>query len=176
MSKMDIDAHNYDKVFKDAFSIFSDKVLDFLDLQFPAIQRFMETQIAEIETKGDRMDLNFWFEDGSILHIEEEVHLSVEDVIRFAAYDVELYHRYKTKINTVALCLNSVSRSNCNIDAGSFVYKVQVVDMSERDGDAKLNELLAKVKTGAMVNELELIFLPLMKRAACRRNNYSKKL
>jgi hypothetical protein len=84
-------------------------------------------------------------------------------MIRFAAYDVKLYHRYKTKINTVALCLNPVSRSNCSIDAGSFAYKVQVVDMSERDGDAKLNELLMRIKTGAMVNELELIFLPLMK-------------
>jgi hypothetical protein len=163
MTIWDVDFHNYDKVFKEAFSIFNHKVLDFLGIDLPKIERFLETEFTEIETQGNRMDLNFLLEDRSILHLEEEVALSKNDIIRYAAYDLKLYARYGTSINTVVLCVNKVSKVNTYIDAGSFKYSVHALDMSERDADNKLHELKQKLRNDQEINELEIVFLPLMK-------------
>ena len=67
-----INHQNYDLVFKEAFSIFNKKSLAFLGIDLPSIDSFMVTEIPEVETTDDMMDLNFRLEDGSILHLEEE--------------------------------------------------------------------------------------------------------
>ena len=89
-----VNHQNYDVVLKEAFSLFHHKSLDFLGLSLPPIVSFMETEIAEVDTTDDMMDLNFRLEDGSILHLEEETNLSRKDLIRFAHYDLRLYNRY----------------------------------------------------------------------------------
>jgi len=61
-----INPQNYDLVLKEAFSLFHNKSLDFLGLSLPPIVSFMETEIAEVETTDDMMDLNFRLEDDSI--------------------------------------------------------------------------------------------------------------
>ena len=48
-SKMKISYHNYDVVLKDSFSVFDNKVLDFLKLDIPRIKGFIETEFATIE-------------------------------------------------------------------------------------------------------------------------------
>ena len=48
-------------------------------------------------------------------------------------------------------------------DAGTLKYNVNIVDFSEKDGDKKLSELRQSIKEGKDINELELIFLPLMR-------------
>jgi hypothetical protein len=163
MNNFDIDYQNYDRAFKEAFTTFKEKVPPFIDLDLPEIDRFLETEFVEIETKENKMDMNFILKDGSILHLEEEIHLSVEDVIRFAQYDLKLYRRYKTKINTVVFCVNRTSEGSNGIDAGSLKCKLHIVDFSTKDADLKLKELRHRIKSGMEINELELVFLPLMK-------------
>jgi hypothetical protein len=163
MSKFKIDYQNYDMVFKESFSIFADRIGEFLGLELPKIEDFVETEFAEIETSEQRMDLNFRLEDGSILHLEEEVDISRDDLIRFSSYDLKLYNRYRSKIITVVLCIKGFRKDIARLDIGSLKYDVQVIDMSKRDGDYKLKEIREKIKEGKKVNELELIFLPLMK-------------
>ena len=93
MSEFDIDYQNYDKVFKSSFSIFKDEIMDFLGVDLPEIDSFLETEFSEIQTSEERLDLNFRLKDGSILHLEEEADISTKDLIRFASYDLKLYNR-----------------------------------------------------------------------------------
>ena len=65
----------------------------------------------KVETNTERMDLNFKLEDGSILHLEEEVEISVDDLIRFASYDLKLYNRYRDRIRTIILCIKGYPAS-----------------------------------------------------------------
>ena len=67
-----INHQNYDLAFKESFSIFENKTLDFLGLNLPKITEFLETEFADLETHDNFLDLTFRLEDGSILHIEEE--------------------------------------------------------------------------------------------------------
>jgi len=162
MSEFDIDYQNYDKVFKSSFSIFKDEIMDFLGVDLPEIDSFLETEFSEIQTSEERLDLNFRLKDGSILHLEEQADISTKDLIRFASYDLRLYNRYLNKVRTIILCVNGFEESQACFEAGSINYNSLVIDMSKRDGDAKLEEIKNKIVNNEEVNVLELIFLPLM--------------
>ena len=162
MNEFDIDYQNYDKVFKSSFSIFKDEIMDFLGVDLPEIDSFLETEFSEIQTSEERLDLNFRLKDGSILHLEEEADISTKDLIRFASYDLRLYNRYMNKVRTIVLCVNEFEESQASFEAGSINYNSLVIDMSKRDGDAKLEEIKNKIDKNEEVNVLELIFLPLM--------------
>ena len=158
-----INHQNYDLVLKEAFSLFHNKSLDFLGLDLPPIISFMETEIPEVDTTDDMMDLNFRLEDGSILHLEEETDLSGRDLIRFAHYDLRLYGRYQSRIHTVVLTPSGGSSGTKVLDTGTLQYRVIQLVLGDRDGDSLLAQIQSALEKGENVNELELIFLPLMK-------------
>ncbi|PTV96846.1 uncharacterized protein DUF4351 [Halanaerobium saccharolyticum] len=162
MQQFDVTAHNYNFVFKDSFSLFKNDIGDFLKVELPGIDSYLETEFAEIETSAERMDLNFKLEDGSILHLEEEIEVSVDDLIRFASYDLKLYNRYRDRIRTIILCIKGYPASEAAFNAGSLGYNTTVVNMSDKDGKEKMKELREKIEKGKEINYLELIFLPLM--------------
>lgn len=99
--EFDISYQNYDNIFKNSLSIFKNEVLDFLGVDLPRIDSFVETEFAEIETRDEMLDLNFRLEDGSILYLEEEVDILTEDLIRFASYDLKHYNKlYKIDLKS----------------------------------------------------------------------------
>jgi hypothetical protein len=162
MQQFVVTAHNYDFVFKDSFSLFKNDIGDFLKVELPGIDSYLETEFAEIKTSAERMDLNFKLEDGSILHLEEEIEVSVDDLIRFASYDLKLYNRYRDRIRTIILCIKGYPAAEAAFNAGSLGYNTTVVNMSDKDGKEKMKELREKIEKGEEINYLELIFLPLM--------------
>ena len=158
-SKMKISYHNYDVVLKDSFSVFDNKVLDFLKLDIPRIKGFIETEFATIETKKEGLDLNFLLEDNTILHIEEEAQLSNDDIIRFASYHLQLYKRYKTEITTVVICINKPKIENTMINTQQLKYQVNVLEFWKEDADEELIKIRKQIESGEPINELELIFM-----------------
>jgi uncharacterized protein YuzE len=161
-NKFDITAHNYDFVFKDSFNLFKDNIADFLKVDLPGIVSYLETEFTEIETNAEKMDLNFTLEDGSILHLEEEIEISVDDLIRFASYDLKLYNRYRDRIRTIILCIKGYPVPKANLICGSFDYNANVVNMTDKNGKKKFKELKEKIENKEQINYLDLIFLPLM--------------
>jgi len=157
-----INPQNYDLALKESFSIFENKTLDFLGLDLPKITGFLETEFAELETHDSFLDMNFRLEDGSILHIEEETDLSEEDLVRFAHYDLRLYGRYKSKIHTVVLTPSSGYPGTKSLDTGTNQYTIQQIILKGRNADELLEKIQDALEKGQPVNELELIFLPLM--------------
>ena len=157
-----INNQNYDLVLKEAFSLFHNKSLDFLGVKLPSITSFMETQIPEVDTTNDMMDLNFLLEDGSILHLEEETELSRKDLIRFAHYDLRLFKKYNTRIHTLVLTPAKGTPGTKVFDTGGLQYSVLQIVLKNWDGDNFISQLESALKKGEPVNELELIFLPLM--------------
>ena len=159
----DISYQNYDIVFKDAFSIFQDRALDFLGIRLPKIQYVLDGKLPEITAREQRFDLLFALEDGSILHLEEEVDLSKRDLLRFASYDLHLYAKYGRKIHTIVLCREAHGAQTKQFDSGVMRYEITAYTIGAKDGDAVLREIKRQIAAGETVNPLELIFLPLMK-------------
>ena len=70
-------------------SKYQDKALDFLGLTGIApIKEPLRTENVEIEIKIEFSDLTFGTQDGLGLHLENEIDLSVDDMLRFCSYNV----------------------------------------------------------------------------------------
>lgn len=148
-------------VIKDALTLFENKTLDFLGLDLPRIISVEDSELYKIETKNNFIDLIFMLEDGTLLHIEEEAHVSSKDLLRFAQTDLMLYSKKHSKIRTVVLTKQNTSMKTIN--AGSFDYQVTVLNLAKGNWEEDYNKLKTLIEQGKAINELELIFLPLKK-------------
>ena len=122
----------------------------------------MVTEFAEVETRDEFVDLTFRLENGDILHIEEQATLTEDDLIRFAHYDLRLYSKYHVPVHTVVLSPFHSKNHVSFFNAGCFQYSVIHQVIQGRNGDEVLERMRNEIATGKPVNELELIFVPLM--------------
>ena len=120
------------------------------------------TEFAEVETRDEFVDLTFRLENGDVLHIEEQATLTEEDLIRFAHYDLRLYSKYHVPVHTVVLSPFHSKNHVSFFNAGCFQYSVIHQVIQGRNGDEVLERMRDEIATGKPVNELELIFVPLM--------------
>jgi len=161
MRNIEISYQNYDIAFEEIFSIFQDQALDFLGISLPKITHVLDSAMPEIVAREQRFDLVFELEDGTILHLEE-ADVSMEDVLRFASYDLRIYSRYRKKVHTVVLNLQKFREKIARFDAGTLRYQLAVCSLKEQDGDRRLEEIRERIKKGEPVNAVELAFVPLM--------------
>ena len=154
---------NYDLAFKEALTIFENQTLDFLGLNLPKITGVLATEFAEVETRDEFVDLLFWLEDGTILHIEEQNVLSTEDLIRFAQYVLRIFKRHRVPVHTVVLSPASASTEGTRgFDMGSLQYSVTHIVIRDRNADEVLEQVRKELSAGRPIHEIELIFVPLM--------------
>jgi len=159
--ELKISYKNYDMVIKDALTLFENKTLDFLGLDLPKIISVEDSELYKIETKNNFIDLIFMLEDGTLLHIEEEAHVSSKDLLRFAQTDLMIYGKKHTKIHTVVI--TKTKESMHKINAGSLNYEVTILNLADGSWENDYKRLKTQVERGQEINELELIFLPLKK-------------
>ena len=151
---------NYDPVFKEAMSLFKDKALDFLGLtDIAPIAEPLRTESVEIEIKIEFRDLTFGTQDGRGLHFEEEVTLSKDDLLRFCGYNTGLSRMYRREFITVIFVKNPANITEIRMEQVHF--KPIIVQCSEIDADSILNRLKKDIADGKVINELELVYLPL---------------
>jgi hypothetical protein len=74
-----------------------------------------------------------------------------------------MYRKKKRKIHTVVLTKEVKNKHLNQFDAGSLKYEVIVVELNRSGGDEKYKELKKRINNHEAINELELIFLPIMK-------------
>ena len=164
MTQLDNAYANYDAVFKDAVTLFSDKALDFFGL--PGDMKILEplrSEKKEVRVETEFSDLTFRLSDGRGLHAEEEVDLSKDDLLRFCGYHVDLARVYKCEFITVIFVKNLTD--NTKLDMGMLKFEPHVIDCGAHDADKILEALKSKVQNGDPINELEVIYLPLFKSA-----------
>ena len=151
---------NYDYVFKEALSIYKDKALDFLGLTGIApITEPLRTETVEIEIKSEFRDLTFGTADGRGLHLEEEIDLLLEDLKRFGSYNLGLSRAYNREFMTVIFVKNPTSLTELSTE--QLTFKPIIVLCSTIDADVMLAKLKQDIADGKLINELELVYLPL---------------
>ena len=77
---------NYDAVFKESFTLYENKSLDFLDLNLAPVQELLNTEDTEFVVKKSYEDLIFKLADDTGLSLEWEAQISKDDIRRFFAY------------------------------------------------------------------------------------------
>jgi len=157
---MDIPHANYDLGFKEAITLFKDKALDFFGIDdLASITEPLATESVQVEIKSLFRDLVFATHAGKGLHLEEEVHLSEDDIWRFLDYNVSLHQIHKRVFDTVIFVKEPTKLTGINLE--QLVFKPIIVQCSEIDADAMLDELRKDIDECKPINELKLVYLPL---------------
>ena len=86
----------------------------------------------------------------------------MNDLIRFAHYDLRIFSKYGVRIHTVVLSPASSKLDSLIIDTGCLHYAVTHQIIKGRNADEVLERTHNEIACGNPVNELELIFVPLM--------------
>jgi len=166
-----VSRHNYDIIFKSLTETFADRTLKMFGIDTVPIVRAEKTELPRIEIDERRMDFVFYLADDSYLHLEFQTTSGVENLERFKLYDATLYQKRKKKIQTAVVYGAGVEGAPEALDHGSIKYRVQNIYMGRYDGDAIYRGLLVKVERQEgleEIDQLNLIFLPLMKSSVDR--------
>ncbi|MCL1997246.1 MAG: hypothetical protein FWG65_00585, partial [Turicibacter sp.] len=123
------------------------------------ITQILATEFTETATKKAFADLAFLLSILKGVHFEMEVDLSLDDLLRFAGYNIELTRKHKVPFLTVIITLNKPKITEYVSDTISF--KPIIVCLKDRDGDAAFADMAEKLEQGEPINELELVYLPL---------------
>ena len=145
--------------------LFKDATLEFYGIKTAKIKELISPNIPVVEVSGSDSDFVFLLEDDSYLHFEFQSSYNDSDLIRFAHYDLRLHERDKRTVKTVIIYTADVKEAPSELKAGSVVFSPENIMMVQYDGNAIYNELVAKIKSGAGLTDvdmLNLIFLPLM--------------
>jgi predicted transposase YdaD len=110
--------------------------------------------------------------DGSYLHLEFQTQFRREELDRFKLYDTLLYESKKRHIHTFVIYGADVKRAEEVLDHGSITYTAHAIYMSRYDGDqilTQLREKLVREESLTKQDQLNMIFLPLMRSGVNRR-------
>ncbi|NSW83209.1 MAG: hypothetical protein HPY90_08025 [Syntrophothermus sp.] len=128
------------------------------------------------EVKEERIDFLFRLADESLLHLEFQTTARVEDLYRFAGYDLKLAERYRKTIRTAVIYSGRVREGPEGIGHGSLVYQVTNVYLNRMDGEKEHEYLKGKVQRGEELTGAEivrLVFLPQLYMQMCKWGRFS---
>ena len=151
-----------DKVLKESFALFKGESLGFLDEEFSdVVTEVLSTELTEITTKKAYADNALKLQSNKGLHTECEAHISPQDMMRFASYNIDLSRTHGIPFTTVIITTQKPSvASYVN---PSITFKPKIINLKERDADSVLAEIDRNLKAGdySSINLLEIIYLPL---------------
>ena len=123
----------------------------------------LNTETVEIELTWEFQDLAFSTQDGRGIHLEEEVDLSRDDLLRFCGYNISLNRIHKREFITVIFVKNSTNLTE--IKTEQLHFKPIVIQCTTIDADAMLDRLKNNIASEKPINELEAVYLPLFSSA-----------
>ena len=134
------------------------------------IRRQLPTELPQLDLHLERLDRVFELEDRTILDLEFEATLSVEDLRRFVLYGMGLLGAYPGQpAHTLVLCGPRTRAVPPTIDLAPIPYQLTCVRLGDQDGEAALARLRVLAGGGGIwgpEDRLDLALLPLMRHAA----------
>jgi len=136
-------------------------------LPFPPIVAGLPAELPQLLISSQQTDLLFRLADGSILHLEFQTTRRSGDILRFAAYHLAVYARYKRPVHTVVLYGAGIRSAADTLDTGALTFRVHNIFLGREDGDAtlrRLHEKAARDESFTETDRIDIILAPLMRR------------
>ena len=149
---------NYDVVLKSVMSLYTNKSLNFLGID-ATVTELLSGESVEVDIRKTLDDQVLKLDNKSGLDVEWEASVSLDDALRFAAYNIGLTRKYKIPFKTIIMTRKKV-RKKIYI-SGSIKFTPVIIVLSDRDGKAALDNIKQNLSQGIPVNELEVVYLPL---------------
>ena len=153
--------HNYDFIVKWMTEVLRGETLDFIGLNIGRIKDVFGFEPVDIKVLTGRVDIMVRNEEGALFHIEEQRNLSKADMYRFASYYFQGAKNWGNKLTDIIIASGDVYSGKKTIAASSGDYKPIVIDLSERNGWKRLDEIRRAVAENDLSGLFELVFIPL---------------
>ncbi len=152
---------NYDLVINWLSEAFRDQTLDILGIKTGKIRRVCSYKPVEISVSAGILDVIFEDFDGKGHHIEEQRNLTEDDLYRFASQHFSAAKEWKDNIVDIILASGRPYTGRKEIQTLSGTYAPIIIDLTERDGPKRFEEIREAIKKGDTSVLTELVFLPL---------------
>ena len=152
---------NYDIVVKWMAEQFKGKTLEIFGVKTEPIIDVFNFEPVMIRTDTGRFDLVLKDKRGEFYHLEEQRNMKIEDLHRFAIYHFQGVKKWGEKITDIILMSGDAYGGNREIKTKSGTYSPKIIDLTEKDGKARLKQIKEEVNCGNNSNLIELVFVPL---------------
>jgi hypothetical protein len=154
--------HNYDAVVKWMGEQFKGKTLEIFGIKTEPIVELFNFEPVSIRIDTGRIDLMLRDKGGALYHLEEQRNMTVKDLHRFGIYHFQAAEKWmKTKITDIILMSGKPYSGDKSIKTGTGTYSPVIIDLTQKDGKKRLEELKKEINAGNYDNLIELVFLPL---------------
>ncbi|MCP4351132.1 MAG: hypothetical protein GY795_37180, partial [Desulfobacterales bacterium] len=152
---------NYDLVLNWLSEAFRDRTLDVLGIKTGKIRRVCSYKPAEIFVSAGILDVIFEDFFGKGYHVEGQRNMTEEDLYRFAYQHFAAAREWKDSLVDIILVSGRPYTGRKEIQTPSGKYAPLIIDLTERDGQKRFEEIREAVNRGDTSLLTELVFLPL---------------
>ncbi len=165
---------NYDLVLSWLSEAFRDQTLDVLGIKTGKIRRVCSYKPVEITVRAGIVDVIFEDFAGEGFHVEEQRDMIEDDLYRFGSQHFLAAKEWKDKITDIILVSGKPYTGRKEIQTPAGTYAPIIIDLTERDGPKRLEEIREAVNRGDTSGLTELVFLPLYGRK--EESQFAKKV
>ncbi|MDM8548423.1 hypothetical protein QUF72_00035 [Desulfobacterales bacterium HSG2] len=153
--------HNYDFVLNWLSEAFRGQTLDVLGIRTGKIRRVCSYKPVEISVSAGIVDVIFEDAGGKGYHVEEQRDMSEDDLYRFGSQHLSVAREWKDNVTDIILVSGTPYTGRREIRTPSGKYAPTIVDLTERDGPRRFEEIREALNAGDTSALIELVFLPL---------------
>ncbi len=165
---------NYDLVLNWLSEAFRDQTLEVLGIKTGKIRRVCSYKPVEISVRTGIVDVMFEDFAGNGYHVEEQRNMTEDDLYRFASQHFLAAKEWKDNITDIILVSGRPYTGRKEIQTPAGTYAPIIIDLTERNGPKRLEEIREAVNRGDTSGLTELVFLPLYGRE--EESQFAKKV
>ena len=163
-------AEGEDRVLKVGMQAFGEEMIQYMG-QKGKIVRVAPTEQVHLENRRLLEDFNFEMDGGYWRHYEfESDEIRVKDLRRFREYEAFVSMAYEVPVITTVVCSADMKQVRSCIEQGINTYKVEVVQLKQKNADQELRKIWSKLECGDKLTKVDLVavaLLPLMSGDTC---------
>ena len=152
---------NYDIVINWLSQAFKGQTLNVLGIDTAPIKRVCSFKPVEIAVNTGVIDVIFEDENEKCYHLEEQRHMAESDLYRFASQHYSVAKEWRDNVIDIILISGQPFNGKKQIKTHSALYQPTFIDLTQKNGKKRLNQIRAAVESGDTSSLLELVFLPL---------------
>jgi hypothetical protein len=153
--------HNYDLVINWLSQAFKGQTLKVLGIDTAPIKRVCSFKPVEISVNTGVIDVVFEDENEKAYHLEEQRNMAESDLYRFATQHFSVAKEWRDNVIDIILISGRTYDGKRKIQTHSGLYQPTFVDLTQRNGKERFEQIRKAVETGDTSSLLELAFLPM---------------
>jgi len=152
---------NYDLVINWLSQAFKGHTLNVLGIDTAPIKRVCSFKPVEIAVNTGVIDVIFEDENEKCYHLEEQRNMSESDLYRFASQHFSVANEWRDDVIDIILISGRSYNGKRQIKTHSGLYQPTFVDLTQRNGKERFEQIREAVESGDTSSLLELAFLPM---------------